>query len=109
MLWGGVLAGPLAWLLDLEASYVLTYWACSHGQPWVLYVTTAVALLIATGGALAAWRGKLTVARPLGEAPGRMTDRRAFLSDSGLALSILFGVIILATTVPKLVLPPCIP
>src|SRR5436305_8673789 len=47
-------AGPLAWLLDLGASYAAAQHACSMGHFYVLHVISLLAFLLAISGALSA-------------------------------------------------------
>jgi hypothetical protein len=107
LLWGGVLAGPVAWLLELETSYAVTGWVCRSGHHWVLHAATAVALAIALGGAAAATGARRTFGRRSAEEPRTVGERRSFLVVSGVGLSLMFALVIAATAVPKLVLSPC--
>jgi hypothetical protein len=105
LLWIGVLAGPVAWFVELEASYALTDWVCRHGHPWLLHVTTVIAVGLAIAGIPAAARGRRIWNERL-PASGRTG---AFLGTAGLWLSLLFSMAILASVLPKLLLSPCVP
>jgi len=109
-LWTGLLAGPLAWACLLEANYVMSYVACEQRHTWMLHLPTAVAVTLVALAALTAWRA----APPLGPndepsfAPERTALLRArFMAVGGLVLCAFFFVVILATEIPVLVLPPC--
>jgi len=106
-LWAGVFAGPLAWAALLQTNYVLSYVACEQRHKWMLHVATFVALALTGAGGVCARR-----AMPSGENSGR-ADRAALrardMAWAGLALSVWFALVILATEIPVLVLPPCIP
>ena len=108
--WIGLLAGPLVWAALLETNYVLSYVACEQRHTWMLHLSTAVALTVVALAAWTAWRA----APPLGDESGASTDpretavRRArFMAYGGLALCAWFFLVILATEVPAVILPPC--
>jgi hypothetical protein len=94
VLWLTTVAGPLAWLLDLVVSWVLVPPAHRGGSAAPLWWVAAVALAIATASASTA--GALLV-----------RDRRDhFLAVGGLVLSVASVLLVLATAVPVLLLPP---
>ena len=45
-LWAGILAGPVAWAFDLEASYAVVKWVCHTQHNGVLPLITLVSLAI---------------------------------------------------------------
>jgi hypothetical protein len=111
-LWAGIAAGPLAWAVQLQANYVLSYVACEQRQSWPLHLVTAVALVLLAGGAVTAWRA----APALREDEHASRDgeeasvlRARFMALGGLALCAWFAIVILATEVPALLLHPCTP
>lgn len=105
-LWAGLAAGPLAWATLLESNYVLSYVACEQRHTWMLHLSTAVALAIVGAGAWGAWAG----APPWGGSTSAAGEGRArFMAISGLVLCAWFALVIVATEIPVLVLPPCIP
>src|SRR5438105_1844409 len=55
-LWSGILAGPIAWALDLGISYALVKWSCGARREVVLYLMTPAALVVVAVGALFSWR-----------------------------------------------------
>jgi hypothetical protein len=107
LLWAGIIAGPLAWGIDLGASYAVAYHACSTGHAYILHLLTVFAFLLAIAGfvsARLAWRE--LPAEPDHEAGG-VIGHSKFLSLSGQLSSLAFAVIVIAGGVPKWVLPPC--
>jgi hypothetical protein len=107
-LFTAILAAPLAWLVFLQAEYMLVPWACHRGaeRHSALYVVAGLALLVAAGSALLAWRhwtlsgrGDAAAAPPVG--------RSTFLALTGIGSSVLFFVVILAAALPLLWLTPC--
>ena len=47
LLWVGLLAGPVAWAVQLQAAYAMAAWACDGGPAWPLHLTSLVCLLAA--------------------------------------------------------------
>lgn len=106
-LWTGVLAGPVAWLLNLLLSYLLTDWSCNHGHAVVIHLVNVVTLLAALAGTVVAWSAwrmaepsKSTGAAP---PPGRVR----FMALAGLILGIVFALAIVAQAIPPFILGPC--
>ncbi len=98
--WAGVLAGPIAWAATLGFNYSLAKWSCGHGTAYVLQLIAIAALLCAAAGALAAWR-TLTLVPAGGDSEGgRGVDRSRFMGLLGLGMSSLFGLLLIATSVP---------
>jgi hypothetical protein len=112
--WIGVLGGPLAWAALLETNYVLSYVACEQRHTWMLHLATVAALALVATAAVIAWRAAPSLGYELERAPS--TDpaetsviRARFMAIGGLALCAFFGLVILATHIPVVVLKPCTP
>jgi hypothetical protein len=130
LLWFGVLAAPLAFLLDLAANFALVERVCAMGGDGLLWGTTAAAALLAAAGGAQAWRSFRAIGEdpaPRGEgvehsdpqstghtlaselrtdAPGPV-GRSRFMALAGIAVSAYFLVIVLASLIPAFVLSPC--
>lgn len=111
-LWGGLLTGPVAWLILLETNYLLAYVACETRQTWFMHLATAVALLLVSAAGWIAWHaspGDLTAAEtqshPLSDETGR--QRARWMGLAGVGISIWFVIVIIAMEVPILVLREC--
>jgi len=104
-LWTGVLGAPLAWLLTLVLGYALVPWACTRTHPVMLHVVTALGVAAAFAAGVGSWRAWTAVPAWPDDGPG--TPRRRFIAGVGLASSVLFGVVILASEIPVLVLGAC--
>lgn len=107
LLWFTVLAGPLAWALTEQLSYMLTPTACWTGRQILLYLVPLGTLLIVLAGALIArsrWKGE-----PEGSTEkGFPEDSRSrFMAIAGFWLCLGFALAILAESVPALVLRVC--
>ncbi len=99
-----LLAGPLAWLVDLEASYALAHRACGGRVRLALHALSAGGLAVAAGAGVragVAWRRARRF--PAAGAPGRAR----FMAAVGLGVSGLAVLLLLAAAVPKLLLAGC--
>lgn len=106
-LWTGILAGPVAWALDLGISYALVKWSCSTGRDLVLHLITPLALALVAGGAVVSW---FALQRVTGVEPtdgGEPRQRAKFMAILGLASSALFALTIVAGAIPRWVLNAC--
>ena len=106
-LWSGILAGPVAWALDLTLSYAIVQWTCATGNGTVLHGITPAALLIVAAGALPSF---LALQQTAGEAPadgGMPRERARFMAILGLTSCALFALTIVAGAVPRWVLDAC--
>jgi hypothetical protein len=132
--WTGLLAGPIAWLLQLQVAYVLIPWACAHDQQNLsLHLVTIASLLLTAGGAFIArrdWRGDGS--EPPGDtvgtgSAGRVNGvggvggvggvssavnaraRSRFMAVLGLCTSAFFFLVILVQGLASFILNPCQP
>jgi hypothetical protein len=105
--WFGVLAPPIAWLLNLEFGYSLAHAAC-HGSGMVpVHLASIAALIIAgLGGAVALANWKRSGSDWPGEATG-VVQRSRMLAALGLGNAALFLVMIVSQWIPAFVLDPC--
>lgn len=88
----GVFAGPLAWLLSLQASYSLVPWVCAH-KLQMTHPITLVSLAISISGAYLSWRALSASNQATGSASGGEPYR--FLAGVGTLISLLFTLVIL--------------
>ena len=107
LLWVPVLAGPIAWALTEQLSYMLTPTACWAGSHLLLYLVPLSTLVIVLGCALFAhgrWKRQPEGSTEKGDP---RESRARFMAMSGFWLCVSFAVVILAETVPNLVLRVC--
>lgn len=107
LLWVGVLAGPLAWFLHQQVSYVLATLTCSDAATLVLHVMTAVALLIALAGVGIAWMNWRRTGGEWSARGGGTVARSRFMALAGFLLSALFFLVIVAQGLPNFFMSPC--
>jgi hypothetical protein len=105
-LWFGVLAGPVAWALDEGISYAIAQHACSTGAFYELHIISAFCLILAAAGFFAA-RSQFAHVQGAYDEGGSARDRSWFLARFGMASSLGFALVIIALSVPKIVLSPC--
>lgn len=106
-LWFAVLAGPLAWMLGLNAGYSFVRVACDQQTLLHLHATTLLTLLLAGAGGATAWREwRRAGAEPAGEEGGTL-PRSRFMTTLGLLASPFFALAIVAQWVAVLFLNPC--
>jgi len=108
-LWLGLLAAPVAWLVNLLLSYSLVLWACSTGRQYTLHLVTLAMLLVAAGGGLMAWRAWQQAGSEWHNEAGGVLPRSRFMAAMGILLSGLFFLVILAQGIPSFVLSACEP
>ncbi len=105
-LWTGIFAGPIAWAIQLEASYALVHWTCDSHRVGILEVISALALLITAGGAAMSW----AALQHAHEAPtdgGSERARAGFMAVLGLSSALLFAIAIVAAAIPPWVVDAC--
>jgi hypothetical protein len=103
----GFFIGPLSWLVDLQASYSLVKWACNADRRWILIAVPCASLTTVAIGTVLSWMCFARLRARADEAGSHRIDRSYLLALSGLALNLLFGLLILTSLVPRIVLSPC--
>jgi hypothetical protein len=99
-LWSGVLAGPIAFAIDLQLRYALVPWACERGRTWLLTTISIPLFLVSATGALLCRSGL----KASGDPP---SQRARFMFLGGLMLSAGCAIAIIAMTIPDFFLRPC--
>jgi len=105
--WAGVVAGPLAWMFQQQASYLLVKFACKYGWHLPFHMVSLLALLLIVGGAFVAWHTWRQTGREWPSGSGGARPRSRFMAVLGLLLSGLFFVVIIAQSIPSFILSPC--
>jgi hypothetical protein len=106
-LWWGILIAPLAWATDLGISYPITRSLCEFNQSWGFHAVSVCTLALAVSGALVARRELALVPLVPGEKLPRPIERSRFMAHLGIAVSVLFMIVILAESVSELGIDPC--
>ena len=106
-LWAGVLAAPLAMLVELQTNYALVLWACRAGREWPLHLVALAALLVATGGGLLSWRNWQRAGANWEEEGAGVLPRSRFMAAVGLMISLLTALVVVAQWIPIFIHGPC--
>ena len=106
-LWTGLLLAPVAFLLNLELSYLAVPVSCARGSALSLHLVHGACLLIALTGAAVAWRSWRAVGLGWSGEAGEAAARGRFLAGLGLGGSALFVLAIAAQWVPTFILHAC--
>ena len=108
-LWTGVLGGPVAWALQLQAGYTIVRFTCS--RQWLTaahHAVTLAMLLVALACTVIAAREWVRAGREASAgAEGGAGGRSRFLGALGVLTSGLFSLTIVAAWVPLFFLSPC--
>jgi hypothetical protein len=106
-LWFAVLAGPVAWMLGLNAEYNLVRVACAKQDMLPLHAVSLLTLLLALSGGVVAWREWKRAGREWPGEEGGPIGRSRFMAAVGLMASALFSLTILAQWAAHFFLNPC--
>jgi hypothetical protein len=102
------LAGPAIWFFSLEANFALAPLACTmHGKA-ALYAVSIISLLLVAGLAMLAWGHWRQLSREYAGGSDDVSSQSSrALALGGAALNALSFIVILAQTVPNLILTGC--
>ncbi len=103
----GVVAGPIAMLVNEELIYVTNMWACGTGKQLAMHVVPLICLVITIGAGLLAWRAWVRVGRGVEDEAATVDSRSRFLALTGMAVSALSALIILAQWLAIFVFGAC--
>ena len=103
----GVVAGPIAMLANEELIYVTNMWACGTGKQLAMHVVPLICLAVALGAGVLAWRDWVRVGRGVEDEAATVDSRSRFLALTGMAVSALSALIILAQWLAIFVFAAC--
>lgn len=89
----GLYAGPVAWMVSTQANYSLVPWECAHQVRVVAILGFSLALVSLAGGFLS-WRAWSMASRAPASAEGQGGQPRRFLALIGMAMALLFAIVI---------------
>lgn len=105
-LWAGLLLAPAAFLANLELGYALVPAACRINSARPVHAVHLVCLLLAIAGVLIAY-GNRRSAGELGAGVDGRAARTRFMGGLGIAVGLLFALVIVSQSIPGFVLSPC--
>jgi hypothetical protein len=98
--WVALLGGPVMWLVMLTAAYALVPWSCHAGHRGALWATVLVTLAAALAG--------LPLARRARAGAAATSSTYGFLSRAASWTTLGFALVIVASAIPIVALPPCL-
>jgi hypothetical protein len=107
LLWACVLAGPLAALAQLQANYALVLWACGSGGTWALHAVSLLALLVAAGAGLLAWRNWRKAGARWEDGGAGVLPRSRFMSAVGMFVSAHSALVVIAQWIAVFIFGAC--
>jgi hypothetical protein len=99
--WSGFAAGPLAWAASTQANYTWVTLQCGNGTRITTWIAVAFACF-AIGGAYLSWRSIDAV-----EGVGIPLRTHRFIAKLGMAMGILFTLVILFQLAATLIFAGC--
>jgi hypothetical protein len=106
-LWTGILAGPVAWALDLTLSYAIVRWTCSSQRTGLLHAISPAALVMVAAGAAVSFMALRHTAADMPSDGGDPRQRARFMAILGLTSCALFSLAVVAGAIPRWVLDAC--
>jgi hypothetical protein len=103
----GVTLAPVAVLVNEELIYVTNMWACGTGKQLAMHVVPLVCLAVTLGAGLLAWRDWGRVGRGVEDEAATVDSRSRFLALTGMAVSALSALLILAQWLAIFVFAAC--
>jgi hypothetical protein len=108
VLWAGVLAAPLAMLVELQVNYALVVWACkAGGREWPLHLVALAALAVSVAGGLLSWRNWRLAGGKLYDEDAGVMPRSSFMAAVGVMFSALISLVVIAQWIPVFIHGPC--
>ena len=105
--WVGFFLAPAVFFAHLQIAYALVPWACVRdGELWI-HVVGVASVLLALAGIAAAWRVWARTGRGAPGEDGGAVPRTRFLAVSGLCMSTMFALLLLAQWVTAFFISPC--
>jgi hypothetical protein len=106
-LWASILTGPIAWLISFEINFAMVPWACVDQRKIALYIVSLIALVISAGSGVLAWSQWKQLGSELPGEGGGAIPRSRIMALSGMLLSGMFCLVIIAQSIPELMLGAC--
>lgn len=107
LLWAGIFAGPLVWFADLEANFALAPLACAGRGKTMLYLVSGASLLFLVLTGFFFWAQWYLADNDSQGQVAPFDARIRSLSLAGMGLSWLSALVILAQTIPNLMMTGC--
>lgn len=104
--WFALLFAPIVFLVHLEIAYTAVSWACTQRSSLVLYCITGLAVVLAAWGTRMGWQLMQRLRTPH-ERQVNAHGRPRFLAFTGVLVSAMSTLVLLAQLMAELFLSPC--
>lgn len=105
--WFGFLTGPVVFLANMQANFVLAPWVCATGQYWTIHLTHLAAAIIVFSAGWMSRRVWVRVGRGVPGEDGHGHDRDRFLAVMGMLSSAFCLLLLFAHWIPNLLMGAC--
>lgn len=106
--WVGLLLAPLAFAVHLQGAYLLVLADCGReGGAWRVHAASVVAVIVAAVGVWAAWVSWLRSGSRSPADEGTPAARTRLVAASGLGMSAILVLILIAQVVAGFIVPRC--
>jgi hypothetical protein len=107
-LWAGVLAPPLAMLVELQVNYALVNWACERaGREWALHLVAILALVVTVACGLLSWSNWRRAGGSWEDEGAGVIPRSRFMAAVGILISALLSLVVIAQWIAVFTHGPC--
>lgn len=106
-LWAGVLAAPMAMLIELQVNYALVLWACEVRREWALHLVALFALVVTIAGGLISLRNWRQAGAVWEDEGAGVLPRSRFMAAVGILISVLITLVIIAQWIAIFLYGPC--
>ena len=107
MRWAGILLPPAAWAIQLQTLWLTTYLGCAYTDFKWNHVASIITLLLSVLGGVIAWQYMPAGPYEPTKEEASPEVRKRFMCILGVALSVMFSVLIIAQWLPTLLAVPC--
>ena len=108
-LWVEIFTGPTVWFVSLETNFALAPWACIFETKLALHIVSLLAFGISAAAGVLAWRQWKLMGLEMSDQGGDTLAlaRGRVMALSGVLLSTMFCIVIIAQAIPNLILGAC--
>ena len=107
LLWLSIFVGPIVWFWTMETNFALAPAVCHGNSKSAAYFVSAIGLVLTGGGAATAWTLWKRLGREFPGDWGGAVARSRFMAIGGTALAAASFLVILAQTIPQIILKGC--
>jgi hypothetical protein len=107
LLWALIFTGPLVWFAELEANFALAPLACQGNRKIILYIVSGAALLLLLTAGVVSWAQWYLADNDSQGQVAPFDVRTRGLAMGAMALNFLAALVVLAQTIPNLMMTGC--